>query len=117
MKAGVISAFKFVNQAAAVDVEGLENIEDLLDRNVPIEGPEDNVEVFLAGFKAIQDPVEKELTLLKPMLKKTEIATIQLDPKALSLQMLEPACPQIAVPVLLHPATNGCFAEVVADFF
>src|SRR5262245_25645012 len=37
-----------VGQAAAVDVEGLEDLADLAQRHAPVEGPEDDVEVFLA---------------------------------------------------------------------
>jgi hypothetical protein len=106
-----------MNQAAAVDVKGLEDIKNLLDGDVPVKGPEDHVEVFLTGFESIEDSVQQELTILKAMLKEPKITPVQLDPESLALQVLKPAGPQVTIPVLLYPSTDRYFAQIVADFF
>src|ERR1700722_16996703 len=49
-----------VGQAAAVYVEGLEDLADLAQRQGPVEGPVDDVEVFLFFFEAVEDAVEQE---------------------------------------------------------
>src|SRR5947209_16218292 len=102
-----MSMIEFVNQAAAIDVESLEDIEDLLNGDFPVEGPQNHIEVFLAGLEAIQDAVQEELTILKPMLEQPKIAPVQFHPEALALQMFQPALPEITIPVLMHPAADG----------
>ena len=42
-----------MNQPAAVDIKGLENVQDLLNGQVPVQGPQDYVEILLAGFQTI----------------------------------------------------------------
>jgi hypothetical protein len=108
---------EFVNQAATIYVQGLKDVEDLLDGDIPLESPKDYVQVFLARLEAIDDAVQKELTVLKATLKKPEIIAVQLDPETLALQMFQPAGPQVTVPVLLHPAPNGYLPQAVADLF
>lgn len=54
---------------------------------------------------------------VKATLQQTKIASIQFHPEAFALEMLEPAGPQIAPPVIANPATNGSLTEVTAGFF
>src|SRR5947209_8202201 len=100
---------KLVNEARAVNVEGLQDVANLLHRNVPVERPLDDVQVFLAGFETIQDAIQKKWIIMKAVLDDPEAAPVQLNPEAPSLQVLEPACSQVPVPVLLHPTSNRHF--------
>jgi len=50
---GMDLVIELVDQAAAVDVEGFEDLQDGFGRDAPGLGPADDVEVFLAGFEAI----------------------------------------------------------------
>src|SRR4051812_21293222 len=103
-------------QAAAVDVEGLQDLDDRLHRDAPVLGPQDDVEVFLAGFEAVEDTIEEEDVFVEAALQEAEVAAVEFDPEAAALEVLQPAGPQVAPPVILHPAADGTFAEVVAGF-
>ena len=46
----------------------------------------------------------------------TKIALIELDPERLALEMLEPAMPQEAVPVLADPGSDRRLAQVAPGF-
>ena len=48
-----------MGQTAAVDVEGFEDFADGFEGDAPVLGPEDDVEIFLSGFEAVEDAVEK----------------------------------------------------------
>jgi hypothetical protein len=58
-----------MSEAAAVDVEGFEDFQDGFDLDVPVVGPADDVEVFLAGFESIKDAVKKEGTVTEVALQ------------------------------------------------
>lgn len=108
--------FEAVGESPAIDVEGFENLADGLEGDVPVETPEDNVEVFLPGGQAVEDAVEKKGVVLETTLEQAEVAAIQFDPELGALQMLQPACSQIAPPVFLDPLANRVFPQVVTDF-
>src|SRR3954470_16319759 len=90
-----------VSQASAVDVEGFEDLQHRLDGDGPGLGPADDVEVFLAGFEAVEDAVQEEGVVDELALQQPEVAAVEFNPEALALQVFEPACPQVAPPVTL----------------
>src|SRR5262249_9193396 len=103
-----------VGKPAAVDVEGLEDLDDGPGGDAPVVGPTEDVEVFLAGFEAIEDAIEEEGAVLEFALQQAEVAAVQLDPEAFALQVLQPAGPEVAPPVSLHPAADGTLTQVAA---
>ena len=105
-----------VSKAAAVDVEGFEDLQDGVDGDAPGVGPADDVEIFLAGFEAVEDAVEEEGVVVELALEQAEVAAVQLDPEAFALQVLQPAGPEVAPPVTLHPAADGGLAQIAAGF-
>ena len=70
---------ELAGEAAAVDVEGFEDLEDQAGFNLPVEGPEDDVEVFLACFEPVEDAVEEKGVLVKLTLEQAEVAAVELD--------------------------------------
>src|SRR5262249_21377373 len=44
--------------------------------------------------------------------QQSEVAAVQLDPKAFALQVLQPAGTQVAPPVTLHPSADGGLTQV-----
>lgn len=44
-------------ETAAIDVEGFEDFQDELNFELPVQRPEDDVEILLAGFQPIQDTI------------------------------------------------------------
>ncbi len=54
-----------MGKSAAIDVEGFEDLQERLNRYSPVVGPTDDVEVFLAGFDAIEDAVEQKGVVVK----------------------------------------------------
>src|SRR6266511_5416803 len=101
-------------QAAAVDVAGFEDFQDRLGRDAPLLGPDNDVEVLLALFEAVEDAIEQEGFVNEATLQQAEVPAVEFDPEALALQMLQPAGAQVAPPVTLDPATDRCLAEIVA---
>ena len=47
-----------MRQAATIDVEGFEDLVNVIHRDVPVFGPKDDLQVFLADFQTIEDAVE-----------------------------------------------------------
>ena len=80
-----------MGKAAAVDIESLENAYERLYRYAPIVSPTDNIKVFLAGFDAIKDAVEQNRLVVKCSSQKPVVAFVEFLPKALAVQMLQPA--------------------------
>jgi len=67
------SGVEAVDEAFAVDVELLEDVDDVVEIDVPVDGPDDDVQVFLAGFEAIDDAVEQEGVILEGTLEEAEV--------------------------------------------
>src|SRR5438045_1945530 len=109
-----MSGVEAVSKAAAVDVEGFENLANGLQGDVPVEGPEEAVEGFMTGFEAVEDAVEQQRVVVEASLQQAEIAAVEFDPEAFAVQVLQPAGPEIAPPVILHPAPYGGFAQIAA---
>ena len=86
-------------------------------RDVPVQGPEEDIEVFLSGSEAIEYAIEEEGLFLEAALEQAEVAAVELDPEAGALQVLQPAGSQIAPPVVLHPAANGRLSQIAAGLF
>src|SRR5438132_11663961 len=102
-RGGRRSVVEAMAEATAVDVECGENVEYIGDGKVAIDRPKNDVQVFLAGFQAVQNVIQKKRLALKSQLQETEVATVQFDPVSLALQMLEPAGTEVTRPVLPHP--------------
>src|SRR6266404_2612311 len=103
-------------ESAAVNVESFEDAVNGVDRDMPVFGPEDDVQVFLADFQAIEDAVEQERLVVEGTLQQAVVAFVEFHPKAAAFEVLDPPRPQIAMPVSEGPLTQGHVAEVVADF-
>src|ERR1043166_1150319 len=103
-----------MHDAAAVDVEGGEDFDHVGHGDLPVDCPEDDLQVFLAGFEAVEDAVEEEGFVLEALLEEAEVTAVQLDPEAFALQVFEPAGPEVAGPVLADPLADRGFAEVMA---
>src|SRR6516165_9501788 len=99
-----------MGQPARVDVERFEDLHDGFGGDAPVDGPDDDVEVFLAGFESIEDAVEEKGVVVEASLEEAEVAAVEFNPEAVALQVLQPASPQIAPPVVLHPAADGRLA-------
>src|SRR5262249_10958115 len=82
----------------------------------PVQGPEDDVEVFLPGLQPVQDAVEQDAVLVKAALQEAEVAAVQFLPELLALQVLQPPGPQVAPPVILDPAPDGLLPQVTTGF-
>src|ERR1051325_8988231 len=108
------SAVEVIGEPGAVDVEGFENIEDVAHREVPIVGPEDDVQVLLARLEAVDDTVQQQLPASKIGPQLAEIGAIQLDPEGGSLQVLQPFGAQVTLPLDAYPVADSRFALVVA---
>ena len=80
-------------EAAAVDVEGLEDLANGLERNAPVVGPDDDVEIFLAGFETIENSIEKKGFVLKASLQQTEVAAVEFEPEVWSLADVRASVP------------------------
>src|SRR5262249_45711255 len=76
--------------------------------------PDDDMQVFLAGFETIEDTVEEEGVVDELSLEEAKIAAVEFDPKAFALKVFQPAGPQVSPPVLFDPPADGCFAQVTA---
>src|SRR5262249_21669762 len=112
---GVVSAaFEPMGQPAAVDVEGSQDLQDGLDRDVPLDGPVDDLQVFLTRFQAVEDAVDQHGLVVELAEEQAEVAAAQLDPEPPPLQVLQPSRPQVAPPVVAHPAADRLFAQVTA---
>src|SRR5262249_13946153 len=101
-------------QAAAVDVQGFEDLQDCLHRQAPFLSPDNDVQVLLAFFETVEDAIEEERFVDKAALEEAEVTAVQFDPEVLALKVCEPACPQVAPPVTLHPAADGRLTQVMA---
>src|SRR5262249_32630650 len=108
------SGVEAVGNAAAVDVEDFQDFTDIGEVEVPVERPVDDVEVFLPRLQPVQNTVQKGGLVLHRVvtLEQPEITTIQLKPDFLPLQVLAPACPQVAVPVIFDPMEKSRLAQI-----
>jgi hypothetical protein len=109
---GVEPAF----QPTAVDVKRLENLEDLVHRQLILERPNDNVEVLAAMPQVLDDRVDDRRSLEVPY-QKPEIASVELDPEGLTSEMLNPAMSKKLGPVPHNPRSDGGIAEITPGFF
>src|SRR5262249_54624524 len=89
-----------------IDVQSLQDVEDRFDRDAPVGRPEQDLQVFLADFDAIEDTVEEKCVTGELFEEEAEIAAIEFHPESPALQVLEPFRPQEARPVILHPPAN-----------
>src|SRR5690348_494649 len=74
-----------VSEAAAVDVEGFEDLQDGFDRDAPGLGPADDVEVFLAGVEAVEEAIEQKAVVVEFFLQKSEVTAVEFNPEAFTL--------------------------------
>jgi hypothetical protein len=119
-KGGSVSSrpgIEAVRKAAAVDVERLKDVKDGLYVDAPVEGPLDDIEVFLTGFEAIENSIQEEGVIVELSFEEAEIASVQLNPKASALKVFEPTRSEVAAPMLFHPKPDRAFAEVVPGLF
>src|SRR5437588_5812704 len=103
-----------VGESAAVDVEGSQDAQDGFDRQLPLDRPEDDLQVFLTGLEAVEDAVQENDVVPEFALQQAEVAAVEFDPELLALQVLQPARPQVSGPVVPHPPPDRVLAEVAA---
>ena len=56
---------KELDQSFAVDVEFVEDVENVFEVDIPVDAPDDDVEVFFTGFEVVGDAVEQEGSALE----------------------------------------------------
>ena len=103
-----------MGKAAAVDVERGEDFENVGHRELPVDGPEDDSQVFLAGLQPVQDAIEQERFVLEALRQKAVVAAVKLDPEFPALKVLQPAGPEIARPMMLDPLADGPLTQIRA---
>jgi len=103
-------------QPSAIHVQGFEDFVNGFGRDSSANGPEDNVQVFLAGLELIEDVVEECVLFDELALQQTEVTLIEFHPEDLPLQMFDPPCPEITRPVPFHPVSDTLFAQVATRF-
>jgi hypothetical protein len=101
-------------QPAAVDIESFEDLQNGLRLDAPVLGPDNDVEVFLAGFQAIENAIKQNGVVVELTLEEAEVAAVEFHPEAFTLKVFHPARPQVTPPVILHPATDGRLAQIAA---
>lgn len=101
-----------MGQTPAVDVEHFKDSQDLLHGQTPIDGPTDDVEIFLPRFEAIEDSIEQKLIFTELTREQAEVPAIQLLPKPKSLDVFDPTRPEVAAPVIANPLLDGGLAQV-----
>ena len=106
-----------MRKSSAIDVQGLEDLDDRFDRDVKLMRPADDVEVFLSGFKPIENSIEKKCIVVELAFEQAEIASVKFYPETFALQMFQPAGPQIPPPMVLDPVANRRLPQVVSRFF
>jgi len=94
-----------MEESATVDIKGSENLVDGLHVEAGFDGPKDYVNVFLARLELIQNLIDQGTMRVKLGLQQSEIAAVQFDPEAFSLQMFDPASSEIPLPVFSYPAS------------
>lgn len=72
----LLSRLKLMPQADAIDVQGFEDSQNLIEGLAGIHGPEDNVEIFFARGELIENGIEEGFTVVKFALQKPEVAAI-----------------------------------------
>src|SRR5438270_8123563 len=115
MRISIRAWIEQANETLAVDIEIVQDGEHVFDIDVPVDGPEEDVEVFFAGAEVIGDAVEQEDFVLEFALEEAVFLLAQLGPENGSFKMLDPAGSQVAVPVTLDPAFDSGFAQVAAS--
>src|SRR5215207_8073783 len=101
-------------QTTAINVEGFKDLQDGIARHAPDMSPDDNVEVFFAFFKSVEDAIEEEGVIVEVSLQDSEVTAVEFDPEAFALQMFQPAGTQVAPPMTLNPALDGRLTQVAA---
>src|SRR3954452_19691885 len=79
---------------------------------MPPLAPAEDVQVLPAGPQPPQDLLQ-HLRAPELPLQQAEVPPIQLDPEDAALQVLDPAPPQEAEPVVADPVAEGGLAQVV----
>jgi hypothetical protein len=95
----------------AIDIQGEQDVVNLVHAYLILQSPLDNVEILAAEFEVFNDRVEQRRRL-EGTAEKAEIALIQLDPKRLTLKVLEPSMSQKPIPVLTDPHAYGHLAKI-----
>ena len=106
-----------MGQTFAVDIESVEDEEHIDDRNVPVDRPQKDVEIFLAGNQAVYDSFEEKGFVLKAVEEDAKVVVVEFDPESFALEVFQPAGTQIATPVLPDPVADGEFPQIAASSF
>jgi hypothetical protein len=109
---------ELVNQAAAVDIECFEDVDERRDRDAPVMGPADDVEIFLSGFDAIENAVEEEFVTFEGALQEPEVAPVGVRPRSVCLAGVPASglsdsptsAPSPIVSRRPRPGRPGCFS-------
>ena len=83
---------KLTFDPTAIDVEGFEDRDDLLDGVIGVEGPVDDVQIFPARLEPQEDVVD-QCRVPEGPLEEAEVAVVEFDPEGPALEVFEPAPP------------------------
>src|SRR4051794_5971285 len=103
--------------AAGIDIERFENADDLFGGDVPVLGPEKDVEVFLVYFEAVDDAVEEKGLVLKCVFEYPVIAFVEFRPVFVAKEMFKKFRAKIAGPVFANPTADGVLLAYIEARF
>ena len=75
------------------------------------------MQIFLAGFQAIENAIEEKCVVAEFAEEQPKIATVEFDPVFFTLQMFQPPRPQITRPMFPNPAADGVFTLIAPRLF
>src|SRR4051812_30240059 len=99
----------------AIDVQRLQDLQHLplpSGGELLIQGPAEDVQILPAAPESPQDLLQ-HLRAPELPLQQAEVSPIQFDPVDAALQVLDPASPQEADPVVPDPVADGRLAQVL----
>ena len=76
-----------------VDVEGFQNLANIVDIEFFGQGPLDDIEVFLSAFEAVENGLEEVLRFELAAAEKAELLGFEFVPGTFALDMLNPLSP------------------------
>lgn len=106
------STIEMVSQAAGVDIQRFQNANHAIHGKLPLDRPENHLQVLPAFLQPVHDAVDQDLVLAELTAQEPEIAPIELLPEADPLNVLRPAGAKVAAPMIADPLANGAFSQV-----
>ena len=108
---------ELMREVQTVDIDGGEDAMNRRKGKVLGDGPLNHVEVFLAHFELVDDPIEEHVVVIALLLEQAEFAAFQFDPERLALEMFQPFRSQVTRPVFADPILDCLLADISSRFF